>query len=143
MARILVVDDKAENRDLLSYLLSYHGHAVTTATGGAEALRAAAADPPDLIVMDIAMPGMDGFTAIELMRAEGALDAVPIVAVSATGMISEKQARAAGFTSFYPMPIEPRDFVSKLEPCLRQRGSPEAGRGEPAVRAILDAEPGS
>ena len=55
MARILVVDDRAENRDLLAYLLRYHGHTVSLAIDGAAGVRAALADPPDLVLMDIAM----------------------------------------------------------------------------------------
>jgi CheY-like chemotaxis protein len=114
MARILVVDDRAVNRDLLSYLLSYFGHDVSTASDGADALRTALADPPDLVVMDIEMPGTDGCTAARLMRAETALKNVPITLV---------EAQRAGFDDFYPIPIEPRAFLARLEPLLR-RGNP-------------------
>jgi two-component system cell cycle response regulator DivK len=121
MARILVVDDRVENRDLLSYLLGYFGHQVSTAPGGAAAVRAALADPPDLIVMDIDMPGIDGYAAARLIRTEAALRDLPLVAVSATGTASPEKAHAAGFDAFYPLPIEPRDFVDWLEPFLRGR----------------------
>src|SRR5712692_4401361 len=108
MARILVVDDRAENRDLLSYLLGYFGHVVSTAGDGAAAVRAATAEPPDLILMDLAMPGMDGYTAARLIRSEQILRDVPLVAVSAAGSATLERARQAGFDDFYPMPIEPR-----------------------------------
>ena len=128
MARILVVDDRPENRDLLSYLLGYFGHAVSTAHDGASAVRAAMADPPDLILMDLAMPGMDGYTAARLIRSERALKDVPLIAVSAMGMATLELALEAGFDAFYPLPIEPRDFVARIEPFL-SRGDTA---GEPA-----------
>ena len=128
MARILVVDDRAVNRDLLSYLLSYFGHDVSTASDGADALRTALADPPDLVVMDIEMPGTDGCTAARLMRAETALKNVPLIAVSASSM-SLEQAQAAGFDDFYPIPIEPRGFLARLEPLLRRRKPAGDGAG--------------
>jgi two-component system cell cycle response regulator len=115
MARILVVDDQPANRDLLSYLLTYFGHEVRTACDGAEAVRAAVSDPPDLIIMDIAMPGMDGFTAAGLMRSEQALRDVPVVAISATTALSLDMVRAAGFDDFYQQPIDPDEFMAKIE----------------------------
>lgn len=121
MARILVVDDRAENRDLLRVLFGYFGHDVTMSANGADAVRAALAESPDLVVMDIAMPGMDGYAAARLMRSERALDGVPLVAVSATGSANLELVREAGFDAFYPLPIEPRDFVARLEPLLRER----------------------
>jgi CheY-like chemotaxis protein len=121
MAHILIVDDQAANRDLLGYLLGSHGHAVTIASGGAEALRVALADPPDLIVMDIEMHGMDGYTAAGLMRSEDALRDVPLIAVSATGTATPKRAEVAGFDAFYPIPIDPRKFVGEIESFLSGR----------------------
>jgi two-component system cell cycle response regulator len=136
MARILVVDDQAVNRDLLTYLLTYFGHEVSTACDGAQAVRAAAADPPDLVIIDIAMPGMDGYTAAGLMRSEQALRDVPLIAISATTTPSLDMARAAGFDSFYPQPIYPDEFMAKLEVFIG--GPPDAERdrrGAGATRA--------
>jgi two-component system cell cycle response regulator DivK len=127
MARILVVDDRPENRDLLSYLLGYFGHVVSTACDGAAAVRAAMAEPPDLILMDLAMPGMDGYTAARLIRSEPVLRHVPLVAVSAAGSATLELVRQAGFDDFYPMPIEPRDFVARIEPFL-SREEPTGSR---------------
>jgi CheY-like chemotaxis protein len=132
MARILVVDDRAENRDLLSYLLGYFGHQVSTAPGGAAAVRAALAEPHDLVVMDIDMPGVDGYAAARLMRAEEGLRELPLVAVSATGQASPEKVQEAGFDAFYPLPIEPRDFMDRLEHFLRGRDAAGDGvRSEP------------
>ena len=121
MATVLVVDDRPENRDLLIYLLGYFGHEVSSAADGAEAIRAAMAYPPDLILMDLAMPGMDGYTAAGLMRSDETLRNVPLVAVSATGSATPETAKAAGFDAFYPMPIDPRDFMTRIEPFLTNR----------------------
>jgi CheY-like chemotaxis protein len=121
VARILVVDDRDANRDLISYLLRYFGHEVTTAFDGAGAIRAALADRPDLVVMDLAMPGVDGYTAARLMRSEPALRDVPLVAVSATNA-NLQTAHAAGFDGFYPLPIDPQEFVTLLEPFLNPAG---------------------
>lgn len=129
MARILVVDDQAENRALLSYLLGYYGHEVTTASDGAKAVQAALAEPPDLIVMDIAMPGTDGYTAARMIRSEQALTGVSLIAVSATGAVTTQRAQAAGFDAYYQMPIDPGEFVNQLGPYLgRPRAAGDAAR---------------
>ena len=94
---ILVVDDKAANRDLLAYLLGSSGHVVEQAASGQAALAAVAAAVPDLVIMDISMPGVDGFTAARRLRTDARLDDVPLVAVSATSYADVSSARAAGF----------------------------------------------
>jgi CheY-like chemotaxis protein len=132
MARILVIDDRAENRDLLAYLLRYHGHTVSLASDGAAAVRAAVADPPDLVLMDIAMPGTDGLAAARQMRSHPELADTPLIAISATGTITQATTRASGFDAFYPIPIDPAYFVAQLDPFLtrgpmahdHQRNSP-------------------
>jgi CheY-like chemotaxis protein len=131
MARILVVDDKAENRDLLSYLFGYFHHEVVTASDGADAVRAALAEAPDLIVMDIAMPGMDGYTAARFIRSEQALSRVPLVAVSAIDEVTPEAAQASGFDAFYPIPIEPQVFITRMESILRRKSpASEVSPGE-------------
>jgi CheY-like chemotaxis protein len=137
MARILVVDDHLENRDLLTYLLGYYGHSVTLASGGAEAISSALADRPDLVLMDIAMPGMDGYTAARLMRSERALAEVPLIAISA-GSVKVETALEAGFDDFYQMPIEPKEFIVRLQPYLAGRPAVDAG---PADAAPASAAP--
>jgi two-component system, cell cycle response regulator DivK len=118
MARILVVDDQAENRDLLAYLLGYYGHTVSVAADGAAGVRAALADPPDLVLMDIAMPVIDGLAAARQMRSHPELANTPLIAISATGTITLETIRASGFDGFYPIPIDAAHFVAQLEPFL-------------------------
>jgi CheY-like chemotaxis protein len=122
VAHILVVDDSAANRDLLAYLLTYVGHRVSQAPDGNAAIALARADPPDLVVMDLAMPGIDGYAAAHLMRLDPAMNGVPLIAVSATGRATPEAAAAAGFDDFYPMPIDPETFVAMLEPLLHRVG---------------------
>ena len=126
MARILVVDDQAENRDLLAYLLRSHGHTVCLAPDGAAGVRAALANPPDLVLMDIAMPVIDGLEAARQMRSHPELANTPLIAISATGTITWETIRASGFDGFYPIPIEPADFVARLAPFLTRRRSAQS-----------------
>ena len=132
MARILVVDDRVENRDLHACLLGHFGHDVSTALDGAEAVRAALTGAPDLI-MGIGMPDMDGYTAAGLMRSGPTLKAVPLIAVSATGSVTVKGSHAAGFDAFCPMPIDPRDFMTRLELFLWRLDA----AGDGARRAVM------
>jgi CheY-like chemotaxis protein len=126
MARILVVDDQAENRDLLTYLLTYFGHTVSVAADGAAGVRAAVADPPDLVLMDIAMPVIDGLAAARQMRSHPELANTALIAISATGSITQETIRASGFDGFYPIPIEPAHFVAQLAPFLTGRPMAQA-----------------
>jgi CheY-like chemotaxis protein len=118
MAHVLVVDDSAANRDLLDYLFTYFGHRVTQATGGDEAIAAARDDRPDLIVMDLLMPGVDGYHAASAVRRDPALADIPLIAVSAARSATQEAAQAAGFDGFYTMPLDPETFVELLAPYL-------------------------
>src|SRR4051794_16237654 len=82
---VLVVDDYAETREVLKILLEMVGHTVLEAANGGEAVRLAITQLPDLILMDLAMPGMDGFVATTLIRADAATVGMRIVALSANG----------------------------------------------------------
>jgi CheY-like chemotaxis protein len=131
MARILVIDDHAENQDLLRYLLSHFGHDVSAVSGGTEGLRCALADPPDLVVIDITMPSTDSFKAARLIRAEPTLAEVPLIAITA-GAVALEAVQAAGFDDFYQMPIEPEAFVARIGRHLS--GQPASGPlAEPAT----------
>lgn len=109
---ILIVDDMPENRAMLADTLGQLGFEIREAGNGLEALAQASASPPDLILMDIRMPVMDGLEATERMREVVALASVPIVAVSA-GVAAEEQARsfAAGANGFVTKPVEHDDLL--------------------------------
>lgn len=127
MARVLVVEDQVENRDLMVYLLRAFGHDVATAVDGAEGFAAARRDRPDLMVIDIHMPVMDGVELVAALKADPGLAAVPAVGVTALAMVGDRdRVLAAGFDGYLSKPIDPATFVGELETFLPPGpGSPE------------------
>jgi two-component system, cell cycle response regulator len=130
-ARILLVEDNEDNLQLMTYLLGAHGHEVSTASRGADAVMIARAERPDLIVMDIQLVGgMDGYQALEQIRASPGGAAVPVLAVTAYAMVGDRdRALAAGFTHYVTKPIDPQSFGASIDGCL-----PPPLRGAPLVR---------
>src|SRR5258708_3470338 len=98
MARVLVVDDKAENLDLMVYLLTAFGHDTLVARDGVEGVALVADARPDLVVMDLQMPEMDGYEAAAALKGIPELASIPLVAVSAYAMVGDRdRVMAAGF----------------------------------------------
>lgn len=93
MAKILVVDDNPANRDVLSRLLDFGGHEASTAANGREALTKAREAPPDLVLMDLAMPEMDGWSATARLKTHEHLAKIPVIVV--TGHVSGDEIRRA------------------------------------------------
>src|SRR5688500_5002782 len=97
-ARILLVEDTPHNLQLMTYLLEKHGHAVTTAVTGERGVELARTWQPDAIVMDLQLPGMDGYEALTALRSLPDLAAVPVIAVTSFAMSEDrKRALDAGF----------------------------------------------
>jgi CheY-like chemotaxis protein len=116
MARVLVVEDQAENLELMVYLLEAFGHQTLTARNGAEGVAAVTRDRPDLVVMDLQMPVMDGYEAVSLLKADPVLSAIPLVAVTAYAMVGDRERiMASGFDGYMTKPIDPPTFVRELE----------------------------
>jgi two-component system cell cycle response regulator DivK len=114
-ARILLAEDNASNRYLASYLLRDAGFTVFTAQNGQEAIRLALAEKPDLVLMDIQMPEMDGYEAASRMRADPLLARIPIVAVTSFAMTSDRaRALEMGFVGYIEKPIQPQTFVAEI-----------------------------
>jgi CheY-like chemotaxis protein len=128
-ARILIVDDSSVNRELVSVLLGVFGHTLSEASGGAEAVLAAARTPFDLILMDLQMPGMDGLAATRAIRAGPPLNrATPIVALSANILPNHLEAcRLAGMNDHIGKPIDTRELLTKV---VRWTGQPTAALAE-------------
>jgi two-component system cell cycle response regulator DivK len=119
MSRILVVDDSDSALDLMGYLLRARGHEAVYARGGEEAVEAALDSMPDLILMDIQMPGMDGYQALEALRESDRDDLCPVLALTAFGSVGEREkALEAGFDGFFSKPITPTTFLDQLEAFL-------------------------
>ena len=119
MSRILVVDDSQVGLDLMGYLLRARGHEALFASTGEEAVDQARGSMPDLILMDIQMPGMDGYEAHEAIRATNGGEICPILALTAFGAVGDREkALAAGFDGFFSKPITPTTFMDQLEAFL-------------------------
>lgn len=116
MSRVLVVDDRDENLEYLRALLTAHGYTVGTARHGAEALESARAVLPDIVVSDLLMPVMDGYTLLRFWKADAALRQVPFVVYSATYVEPEDQqlAMSLGADAFVLKPAEATDFLARL-----------------------------
>lgn len=116
MAAVLVVDDKEENLYYLRALLEGHGHVVETARHGAEALFKARKSPPQLVVSDLLMPVMDGYTLLRHWKADGNLMGIPFIVYTATYTEAEDERLALdlGADAFIIKPCEPEQFIAKL-----------------------------
>jgi len=122
MATILVVDDEPENLELLEGVLAPAGHTIRTAGGGREALQAVEADPPDLILLDLMMPSVDGFEVCEMLRANPRTAHIPIIIVTALAQLGVKErALTLGADDYLTKPIQPADVLARVEAMLRVR----------------------
>jgi CheY-like chemotaxis protein len=119
-ARILIVDDNATNLKLASEVLELDGHLILRANDADEALALLGTERPDLILMDIALPGMDGLTLTRQLKATPAFARTPIVALSAFAMKGdEEKALAAGCDGYITKPIDTRTFGRRVAGYLR------------------------
>ena len=115
MARILVVEDNPDNMMLTVMLLESAGHAVLMAVDAEAGLALARAERPDLILMDIQLPGMDGLEATALLRQDDATRSVPVIALTALAMKGdEERIRAAGCDGYISKPIGIQDFLATV-----------------------------
>lgn len=130
MAKILVVEDNAMNMTLSIYLLQTAGHTVLTATDAETGVRIARADQPDLILMDILLPDMDGLQATILLKKDEKTRAIPVIAL--TGLAEagdEERIRAAGCDGYIAKPLAYKDFLAKIATQLLSaspKGNPTA-----------------
>ena len=101
-----MVDDREDNVVLLQCILSAAGYAVETATSGVSALEKVQRSPPDLVLLDVMMPGMDGFEVTRQLRRNDRLPSIPIVLVTAAQEISLQQALSVGANDYIAKPID-------------------------------------
>ena len=117
--RILVVEDHEDNRQILRDLLASMGYAIIEAVNGEEAVAIAAAERPDLILMDIQMPVMDGYEATRRIKADPELCAIPIIVVTSYALSGdEEKARSAGCDDYVTKPYSPRALLTKIREYL-------------------------
>ena len=121
MSTILIVEDNDKNMKLVRDILQHHGHTTLEAVTGADGVRLALAQRPDLVLMDIQLPDIDGITALREIRKEPALDAMPVLAVSASVMPDEQQkVVSSGFDAFIAKPINLKPFLDTVRRFLAQ-----------------------
>lgn len=119
-AHILVVDDVAQNLRLLSDLLSARGYRTSTAATGEDALASIAADPPDLVLLDVMMPGMNGYDVCRAIRADPACAVLPVVLVTALDPEQERvKGLNAGADDFLSKPINQAELMARVRSLLR------------------------
>ena len=112
IANILVVEDNAANMKLATFILKSAGYGVLAASDAEAGLKLARDEQPDLIVMDIQLPGMDGLQATGLLKADPATRAIPVIALTALAMKGdEERIRAAGCDGYVAKPLAYRAFL--------------------------------
>lgn len=119
MKTVLIVEDNENNMYMMRFIINKLGHTVLEARDGAAGVETARAKRPDLILMDIQLPVMDGYSAARKIREEADLANVPIVAVTSYAMIGDREkAISAGCTDYVEKPIDPASFIEVLEKYL-------------------------
>lgn len=122
--RVLLIEDNEQNRYLATYLLEHHGYRVVSACDGPSAFALARTEAPDLILLDIQLPGMDGYAVARGLRDIAALRDVPIVAVTSYAMRGDRErALAAGCNGYVEKPINPDTFVAEVAAHVRGTGA--------------------
>src|SRR5215216_1100563 len=119
MARILLVEDNEMNRDMLSRRLQRRGYDVSVAVDGGEGLALARSEMPDLILMDMSLPVVDGWEATRRLKADPAMRRIPVIALTAHAMAEDRdKALAAGCDDYDTKPVEIGRILEKIEAML-------------------------
>jgi two-component system cell cycle response regulator DivK len=122
MARLLIVDDKASNRELLRTTLEHAGHEIHEAEDGPSSLIAMREWLPDLVLMDIQMPGLDGYAVLEKVLADPDLRHIPLVAVTAYAMRGDSdRGKRAGFRDYLTKPVSLSRLLEAVDRQLKPK----------------------
>jgi two-component system cell cycle response regulator DivK len=117
--RILVIEDQEDNRQIVRDLMAASGYELIEATTGEEGIAAAARERPDLILMDIQLPGIDGYEVTRRIKANPQLKSIPIIAVTSYALSGDdKKAFAAGCDGYVTKPYSPRLLLAKIREYL-------------------------
>ncbi len=129
MAKILIVEDNEMNRDMLSRRLERRGYSVIMAVDGGAGVEMARSQKPDLILMDMSLPVMDGWQASQVLKADAATAPIPIIALTAHAMTSDRdKALKAGCNDYDTKPVDLPRLIGKIEALL---ASPSQGSAAP------------
>ena len=125
MSTILIVEDNEKNMKLVRDILQHKGYTTIEATTGEEGWRLVQATQPDLVLMDIQLPDVDGITVLRRIRADARFDGMPVVAVSASVMPADQsKISGSGFDAFVPKPISLKPFMATVERFIREGRTP-------------------
>src|SRR5213075_2003982 len=128
MAKVLIVEDNPANMTLSTFLLESAGHSVLKATDAETGVALARAEQPDLILMDIQLPGMDGLRATALLKGDAATHDIPVIALTALAMKGdEARIRAAGCDGYIAKPLSYKDFLTTISTALAKRAAVHPG----------------
>jgi two-component system cell cycle response regulator DivK len=119
MPKILLVEDNEMNRDMLSRRLSRNGYEILIAVDGSQGVAMAASEKPDLILMDMSLPVMDGWEATRRVKADAATNSIPVIALTAHALVQDREkAMAAGCDDFDTKPVELPRLLDKIKRLL-------------------------
>lgn len=129
---VLIIEDNEQNRYLATFLLEQRGYEVVAAVDGATGIRIAEARAPDAILLDIQLPGMDGYAVAKHLRELATLVGTPIVAVTSYAMAGDREkSLAAGCDGYLEKPIDPETFVDEIERICAARAPADNAPPEP------------
>ena len=124
MAKILLVEDQEMNRDMLTRRLKKRGYEVSIAVDGAEGVERARTESPDLILMDMSLPVMDGWEATRILKADEATQAIPVIALTAHAMSTDREkALEAGCDAYETKPVELPRLLEAMEKLLTSQSA--------------------
>ncbi len=123
---ILLIEDNLQNRYLATFLLEKHGHTVTSAVDGPSGVDMALALRPDVILLDIQLPGMDGYAVARALRKMDELRETPVIAVTSYAMAGDREKSLdAGCNGYIEKPINPDTFIAEIERIINLQGNAE------------------
>ncbi len=135
-AHVLVVEDEPDIAALVAYQLARAGYQVRTARDGAEALRAAESDPPDLVVLDLMLPEIGGTEVLRTLRSRTETHDIPVVVLTARGAEEERiRGFELGADDYVAKPFSPRELVLRVQAVLRRSAASGGGRRRRTLRA--------
>lgn len=128
MAKILLVEDNEMNRDMLSRRLERRGHTIVMAVDGQQGVDLARSESPDIILLDMSLPVIDGWEAARRLKGEASTREIPVIALTAHAMAGDKEkALKAGCDDYDTKPVELPRLLGKIQALLDKKGAPAAG----------------
>lgn len=126
--KVLLVEDNHMNRVLVKEILTLNGYVIIEADTGTEAIKALASDRPDVILMDLHLPGMDGITATRIIKSEERNKSIPVLALTASAMRGEEdKIIRQGFDGYVAKPIEMKKLLEAITESLKEAGQSKPG----------------